>query len=166
VFLIDAPEGTDAQLETALADYGFDAISVADRLAAFHRVENTYLSTFQTLGALGLLLGTIGLAAVILRNIFERRRELALLRAAGFNARDLSGMILAENIFLLLAGLGAGAVTAGIAVIPTVLQRGGAPPWVTLIGLVVAVILVGSITSFLAVRSTAKAPILNALRSE
>jgi hypothetical protein len=31
------------------------------KLAAFHRVENTYLATFQALGALGLLLGTLGL---------------------------------------------------------------------------------------------------------
>ena len=48
------------------------------RLAAYHRVENTYISTFQTLGALGLLLGTVGLAAVLARNVLERRRELAL----------------------------------------------------------------------------------------
>ena len=56
----------------------------AERLAEFHRVENTYLSTFQTLGGLGLLLGTIGLAAVLLRNVLERRRELALLGAVGY----------------------------------------------------------------------------------
>ena len=106
VFLVDAPQGSDAQLETALADYGFDATSVADRIAAFHRVENTYLSTFQSLGALGLLLGTVGLAAVLLRNILERRRELALLRASGYSTQDLSTMILAENTFLLVSGLG------------------------------------------------------------
>ncbi len=166
VFLVDAPPGADAQLETALADYGFDATSVSDRIAAFHRVENTYLSTFQTLGALGLLLGTIGLAAVILRNIFERRRELGLLRAAGFNAQHLSRMIIAENVFLLLAGLGAGAVTASIAVVPTVLERGGTPPWLTLIGLLCTVLLVGIVTSLIAIRSTANAPIISALRSE
>ena len=78
---MDAPPGAEAELERSLADYGFDATSVADRIAAFHRVENTYLSTFQSLGSLGLLLGTAGLAAVLLRNVLERRRELALLRA-------------------------------------------------------------------------------------
>lgn len=166
VFLIDAPPGADAQIETALADYGIDASSVADRIAAFHRVENTYLSTFQTLGALGLLLGTIGLGAVILRNVLERRRELALLRATGFDAGHLSRMILAENLFLLVAGLAAGAVTAGIAVIPTILERGGTPPWKTLIALLLVVGAVGLLTSLLAVRSTAREPILDALRSE
>ena len=66
------------------ADLGADAMPTAERLAEFHTVENTYLSTFQTLGGLGLLIGTVGLAAVVLRNVLERRRELALLRAVGY----------------------------------------------------------------------------------
>ena len=76
-------------IEDALTDFGADAIGTAERLAAFHRVENTYLSTFQTLGGLGLLLGTVGLATVLLRNALERRRELALLGAVGLPARPL-----------------------------------------------------------------------------
>jgi putative ABC transport system permease protein len=71
-------------IEDALADFGADATTTAERLAEFHRVENTYLSTFQTLGGLGLLLGTVGLATVLLRNVLERRRELALLGAVGY----------------------------------------------------------------------------------
>ena len=76
-----------AHLEERLSDFGFDATNAADRLAAYHRVENTYLSTFQALGALGLLLGTIGLGAIAVRNVLERRRELALLRAVGYRRR-------------------------------------------------------------------------------
>ena len=86
-----------AALEDRLADYGVDAVSSAARLEAFHRVENTYLATFQTLGGLGLILGTVGLGAVLLRNVLERRRELALMRAVGYNARHLSLMVLAEK---------------------------------------------------------------------
>jgi ABC-type antimicrobial peptide transport system permease subunit len=85
-FLIDLPTGSQqtavtSVLEDRLADFGFDVQSTSERLANFHRVENTYLSTFQMLGGLGLILGTIGLAAVLLRNVLERRRELALMRA-------------------------------------------------------------------------------------
>ena len=72
-------------VEKELQPFGVDAVSTIERLAAFHRVENTYLSTFQALGGLGLLLGTIGLAAVMFRNVLERRRELALLRAVGYD---------------------------------------------------------------------------------
>ncbi len=166
VFLVDAPPGADAQLERSLADYGFDATSVADRIAAFHRVENTYLSTFQSLGSLGLLLGTVGLAAVLLRNVLERRRELALLRATGYSTQNLSTMILAENAFLLVSGLIAGAVCACIAVLPTVIQRGGTPPWIALVVLVIAVLVVGIGTSLLAVRTAVRSSILSGLRSE
>jgi putative ABC transport system permease protein len=166
VFLVDAPRGADAQIENAFADYGLDVTSVADRIASFHEVENTYLSTFQSLGALGLLLGTAGLAAVLLRNVLERRRELALLRAAGFDTGDLSTMILAENAFLVIVGLVIGAVCACIAVLPTVLRRGGTPPWFSLAVLLLAVAAAGLLTSFLAVRAAIRTPILNALRSE
>ena len=51
-------------LEGTLGDYGFDAETSDQRLAAFFAVQNTYLSTFQSLGGLGLLLGTFALAAV------------------------------------------------------------------------------------------------------
>ena len=78
----------------------------AERLAEFHRVENTYLSTFQTLGGLGLLLGTIGLAAVLLRNVLERRRELALLGAVGYGRGRLFAIVVAESTLLLACGPG------------------------------------------------------------
>jgi hypothetical protein len=89
-FLLDVPPATASALvrplEEAMADWGLTVEQASDRLAAYHRVENTYLSTFQSLGILGLALGTMGLAAVVLRNVLERRRELALLRAVGFRA--------------------------------------------------------------------------------
>ena len=62
------------------------------------------------------------------RNVLERRRELALLRAVGYDRRHVRLMILAETIFLLLAGLVAGVVCALIAVIPRgSLTAGGGP---------------------------------------
>ena len=69
-------------LESTLADAGFDVVDAREQLAQFLAVQNTYLSTFQSLGALGLLLGTIGLAVAQLRSVLERRGELALMRAA------------------------------------------------------------------------------------
>ena len=135
-FLIDSDQVTTAEQAAALAGivekelqpFGVDAVSTTERLEAFHRVENTYLSTFQALGGLGLLLGTIGLAAVMFRNVLERRRELALLRAVGYDGRHVRLMILAETIFLLLAGLVAGVVCALIAVVPAWLAHGGGGP--------------------------------------
>src|SRR5258707_5373736 len=86
------------------------------RLQSYLDVENTYRATFQALGGLGLLLGTLGLAVVLVRSVWERRGELALLRALGFRRSALGWLILAENAWLLLLGLAFGCVAAGIAI--------------------------------------------------
>ena len=67
-----------------MQDVGLELTPAAQRLAQFNAVQNTYLGTFQVLGGLGLLLGSVGLGIVVLRNVLERRGELAVLLAVGF----------------------------------------------------------------------------------
>ena len=85
------------------------------------------------------MLGTVGLAAVMFRNVLERRRELALLRAVGYNRRRVSQMILAEAVLLLGAGLGAGVLSALLAVIPAWTNGSGGGPGAMLIVLLAGV---------------------------
>jgi ABC-type antimicrobial peptide transport system permease subunit len=170
VFLIDAApdQAADvaAALEEKLSDFGFDATGTEEKLAGFHQVENTYLSTFQTLGGLGLLLGTLGLAAVLLRNVLERRRELALMRAVGFQSSHLSLMVIAENALLLGCGLLTGTLCALLAIIPALVARGGRLSAVSLGLLLLAVLLAGLAASLVAVRAAIRSPLLAALRTE
>ncbi len=168
VFLVETPKPTEtaAALEDRLSDYGFDAISTDEKLASFHQVENTYLSTFQTLGGLGLLLGTFGLATVLLRNVLERRRELALMRAVGYQSSHLSLMIVAENALLLGCGLLTGIICAALAIAPAFIARGGKLSAISLILLLLAVLLVGLAASLLAVRAAVRSPLLASLRTE
>jgi putative ABC transport system permease protein len=111
-------------LSSNLGDYAVAVDRTSDRLAAYAQVKNTYLSTFQTLGSLGLMLGTIGLAVVLLRNLVERRAELALLAAIGFRPGSRLRLVLAENAFLLLLGLLVGCGCALLGVLPTILSAG------------------------------------------
>jgi ABC-type antimicrobial peptide transport system permease subunit len=145
---------------------GFDVQETAERLAGFHRVENTYLSTFQALGALGLLLGTLGLATVLVRNALERRRELALLRAVGYRPGHVAAMVAAENVLILVLGLGSGTLSALLAIAPAVLERGGQLPVADLAGLLVAVLGTGLLVSWLAVGAVNRLPLLESLRAE
>jgi putative ABC transport system permease protein len=153
-------------LEGALTPYGFDAERVSDRIAAFLIVQNTYLSTFQSLGGLGLLLGTLGLATVMLRNVVERRSELALLRAVGFRSRNLAVMVLAENAMLLVWGLASGTVCALLAMLPHLLSTGADTPWSNGAALLLTVFVVGMLSSLFAVREASRTPIVNALRGD
>src|SRR5690606_20869754 len=107
-------------------------VDAREQLAGYLAVQNTYLSTFQTIGLLGLLLGTIGLAIVQLRSVLERRSELALMRAAGFRRRRLVRMVLWENSVLLLGGLGVGSVAAAVATLPQWARYDAEVPWVSL----------------------------------
>ena len=169
-FLIEAEPariGTvSASLEDRLADFGFDVVLADDQLASFHQVENTYLATFQTLGGLGLILGTFGLGAVLLRNVLERRRELALLRAVGYNPSHVSLMVLAENALLLFAGLLAGTTCALIAIAPAWLERSGEVPIASLAFLLLVVVAAGLFASLAATIVAVRSPLLKALRTE
>ena len=166
-FLVEtgSPEA-GTQLEERLADQGFDATRTADRLAGYLIVENTYLSTFQTLGGLGLLLGTLGLAVVMVRSVLERRSELALLQAVGFGSSSISWLVLAENGFLLVFGTVVGALAALLAVLPHLLSGMAEPPWVSLLGTLLAIIAVGLLAGAAAVGATLKTPLVPALRRE
>jgi len=169
-FLIDTPqplvEDTARLLEQTLSDYGFDVATTAERLAHFQAVENTYLSTFQTVGGFGLLLGTLGLGLILIRNVLERRAELAAMRAFGFRRIALALMIVAENAFVLLLGIGIGTVSAVIAVLPHILGDATQVPWLSLSETLLLVFVVGMLSSVVAVRNALRIPLLPALRAE
>ncbi len=169
-FLLDmAPVEDDAVMQPLRESLGYWGIRVAstqDRLSSYHRVENTYISTFQSLGTLGLVLGTLGLATVLLRNVLERRSELALLRAAGFERRILSAIVLSENILLLLLGSGTGMISALISIAPALYSRGDALPVWMVVMVLAPVLIAGIAASLAAVIAVFKSPLLPALRSE
>lgn len=169
-FLIDVPADSQQEvaqsLEQNLAPYGFDVTPTAQQLQSFQAVENTYLSTFQTLGGLGLLLGTVGLAVILLRSVLERRGELALLRAVGFRRRGLGWMVVAENTLLLVAGIAVGTVAALVAVAPHLVYGNAVVPWAALAITLLLVLAVGTLASIGAVRQALRVPLLPALRAE
>jgi len=101
MFLIDAPAndvtGVSRTLTRGLRDSGLELSLTTRRLADFNTIQDTYLSIFQLLGGLALLLGSLGLGIVVLRNVMERRGELALLRAVGFQSRSLQWLVFSEH---------------------------------------------------------------------
>jgi hypothetical protein len=169
-FLVDVPASPGESLAGAvserLADTSLRVESTADRLASYHRVENTYLSTSQSLGALGLVLGTAGLLAVLLRNVLERRLELAVLRAMGFRQSVLAAMMVAEHVVLLLVGLACGTGSALVAITPALIDRGGTVPLPMILLLFAGVGAAGLLASLAGGAVVSRMPLVAALRSE
>ncbi|MFZ5833230.1 MAG: FtsX-like permease family protein [Planctomycetota bacterium] len=157
------PAAVESAMERGLGDYGLLAESTQRRVARFLTVQNTYLATFQSLGGLGLLLGTFGLAALQLRNVWQRRRELGLLAAVGFRPAAIMALLTFETLWLLVAGLGTGLLAAVIAMAP---QLGATIPWVWIFGVSGSVLVVGVVAAIAAALRLRKVNLLSELRRE
>jgi ABC-type antimicrobial peptide transport system permease subunit len=109
------------------------------------------------------------LATVQLRNVLERRGEIALLRAIGYRRRRLARLVLLENVVLLTAGLVTGILAAMLAVLPHKLVGDSAVSWLLLRDLSLmlgAVFVAGLVSSILTIRAVLRLPLLAALRGE
>jgi hypothetical protein len=169
-FLIDCPPAKASavreHLVEQLGDRGLELVPTAQRLAEFNAVENTYLSIFQVLGGLGMLLGSAGLGIVVARNVLERRREFGLLEAIGFTPAQLRSLVFAEHRWLIVAALGIGAGSALIAVLPGIIQKGAGFPWASLLGLFAGMAALSVFWVWIATRLSLRGSLLGALRSE
>ena len=171
MFLIDLPGGEGGEearkdLTRQLQARGLELISAADRLADYNRVQNTYISIFTVLGGLGVLLGTVGVALVIGRNVLERRGELALMGAQGFRRAQLARMVLSEHWFLLVAGIVIGVVSSLVAVLPNLLNPSAGLPVGLIAGLTATIIAAGLAFCWLATRLALRGNLVESLRAE
>jgi len=168
--LIDAPtaevEKIAKELSWTLQDVGLDLIPTEQRLAEFSTVTNTYLSIFLILGVLGLILGSVGIGVVLLRNVLERRSELAIMRALGFKVEVIQQMVIAEHLMLLQFGILVGAVAALIAVLPALMVPGTKVPFGLLVGALAILLTSGYLWTKLAAASALRGNLLAALRNE
>jgi len=170
VFLIDAPPDKTSDLSnkwmSALGDRGLELVPAWKRLAEFQAVESSYIGIFEALGGLGLLLGSAGLGIVVMRNVFERRGELALLLAMGFAPRSVRWVVVSEHWFLVLLGTGIGGISAAVAVLPSVLSPGIHASPVGPVLMLVLLTALGAAWSWLAAWAALRGPLLDALRNE
>lgn len=170
VLLVDNPIVSDDQLmqqfENNLQDLGVTGMKTSDRLSAFYSVENTYLSMFMFLGGLGVIIGTIGLGIVLMRNILERKKELALLAAIGYQQNSLFKLLFYENVFLLMAGLVCGVSAAFIGVLPSILSPSFEMPIGYILTLLLGIALSGLIWIWIPARMIKKFKIAESLKNE
>ncbi len=170
MFFIDVPgnkvDRVVERLSDRLQDFGLELIPAKQRLAQFNAVENTYLSIFQLLGGLGLILGSIGFGLVVLRNMLERRGELAMLQAVGLDKKSLKKMVFYEHSGLVLCGLVCGVVAALIAVAPALGTPGADVPYNALALTVLAIGISGLVWIWVATVSALGGKLLEALRNE
>jgi len=170
MFLVDSDPGEmkmiSQYLEQRLSRYGAEVTTAGDRLRDFYTVENTYLAIFLVLGGLGLALGTVGLGILVFRNALDRRGELALLKAVGYETRDLMAVLFMEHFTLFACGIVWGTGAAALAVLPALAASGSTLPWGTLLSVLSFILLTGTVSVAVSARTSLGGNLLAALRKE
>jgi ABC-type antimicrobial peptide transport system permease subunit len=157
IFLVDAarPQNLDtlqSRLAAAVGDVGGRVDTTRAVLAAFHQIENTYIAIFNVLGTLGVVLGSLGLAIVVARNLRERRGEFAVLTAVGLPRAVLGRMVYAEFSRLVLWGIGIGAGASALAVWPSLTALPAGPTLALVAGLLAGIVVLNLASGWLVFR--------------
>jgi hypothetical protein len=139
-------------LATAWADAAVTIEPAATRLRRLQAVQNTFLAGFQSLGFLGLLLGTLGVAAVQVQGVIERSAAFGLLGALGFGRGRIGTLVVTETLIMVGLGLVAGGL-AGVVALPREVAGGASRTplgWILLTSL--ATLLVAAFAGWAAAR--------------
>ncbi|HYN37303.1 MAG TPA: FtsX-like permease family protein, partial [Actinomycetota bacterium] len=116
-FFVDAEEGVSASsvaadLQGTLFQNGVEADTFGAIVEEFQSLSLQFFRLMQGYLALGLLVGIAGLGVVMVRAVRERRREIGVLRALGFQAHMVRRAFLFESGFTSIQGIVIGSVLA------------------------------------------------------
>ena len=111
------------ELNEGLESLGADVVSTQSKMMSYNRVQNSYISIFQTLGLLGLVLGCSGLCLVVIRNINDREKDFLIFSALGQTLKRMQWDLLKEHMSLFIAGIFFGFLSGLLATWP-ILQSG------------------------------------------
>jgi putative ABC transport system permease protein len=138
---------------------------------AFEKPINSLLSLLYALLGLSVIVSVFGIINTLVLTVYERTRELGMLRAVGMTRRQVRRMIRHESIVTSLIGatLGIGIGFVLAALVTTELSSQGfvfAVPYVNVVTFVLAAIIVGILAAVLPARRASRLNVLEALQYE
>jgi putative ABC transport system permease protein len=139
----------------------------SDVLAAEAAAKGAYNGLFLGLGAVGLLVGGVGIANVMVISVLERRSEIGLRRALGATRRHTGAQFLGEALMLSVLGGGAGTAIGMLATAAYAISQGWSiviPP-LALYGGFGAALLIGGVAGLYPAARAARLSPTDALRT-
>ena len=171
-------EGADAAavartLEKDFAANGLQTEVTADLIRDSDATRRIVFLLLRGFMGLGLVVGICALGVIAARSVVERRQQIGMMRALGFQKGQVRLAFLIESSFIALLGLGAG-VGLGFGFSGTLIDniREGFPgmeyvvPWTALASVVVAGYAASLLTTYLPARRASKVYPAEALRYE
>ena len=130
---------------------------------------NTFLHLLYVLLSLSIVVSLFGIVNTLVLSVFERTRELGMLRAVGMTRRQTRRMIRYESVVTALIGAALG-IPLGVGLAILIGESLGSftisIPWASLIVFVVAAIIAGLIAAIFPARRAARLNVLEALQYE
>ena len=171
-------EGVDAEataqaLEARFLEHGMEAVVLEEEvrdIASMNLMINNLLQGFM---GLGLVVGIAALGVIAARSVVERRKQIGVLRALGFQKGMVQRSFLLETSFIALLGIAIG-VALGAGLSFQILDQMGdyfagmtyQVPWVNIIAVVIIAYGASLLTTYLPARQAARIYPAEALRFE
>jgi putative ABC transport system permease protein len=133
---------------------------------------NQVLGLVYALLALAVLIALIGIVNTLMLSVFERTREIGLLRAVGMRRRQVRTMIRSESVILAIFGAIIGIIIGtgmGIALVSSLRNQGindTVVPWSNLVIFLILAALLGLVAASWPARRAAKLDILTAIAAQ
>ncbi len=161
---------TTARLKQALVRFPDAKIQTK---AQFTKVQergiNLLLQLLYVLLSLSIVISLFGIVNTLVLTVFERTREIGMLRAVGMTRRQVRNMIRHESIITALLGATLG-IPIGVVLALMVGKAIDYPaftiPWGTLVVFVVAAVIAGLVAAIFPARRAGRLNILEALKYE
>lgn len=134
------------ELNEGMEILGADVISTQDKMMSYNRVQNSYISIFQTLGLLGLVLGCSGLCLVVMHNINDRKKDFAVFQALGQTLKRIQTDLVKEHMVLFVVGLLSGFLSGLLATWPILTSGMGNLQVVTILMWMGLMLLIGMVS--------------------
>jgi putative ABC transport system permease protein len=168
------PAATNREIKAALVTRGVESFDLAAELEEEQALQIGFNQIFQGFMALGLLVGVAALGVLAFRAVVERRQQIGMLRALGYQRGTVALSFILESGFISVMGVLAGIIGASILsrnlfYSDDFADTGGIPftiPWLTVVGFLVAGFGFALLMTWWPARQAAKVPIAEALRYE
>ncbi len=97
-------------LEAEFVQYGLVTYSIRDMIAQVMGMITSIMRLFEVFLGIGLIVGITGLGIITIRNVAERKQEIGVMRAIGYQRNMVLNTFLAETSFVSLLGILLGVV--------------------------------------------------------